>query len=59
MDDDWGDLFGLAWDAADDVTVRQRRPAAWLKRVTVCWWRHRTRHMGPGVYLAHSCWACG
>ncbi len=34
-----------------------RHRAGWLKRLTVCWWKHRTRKIADGD-LSRSCWAC-
>lgn len=52
--------FQQAWELADDAdrALRARRRRGWLKRVTVCWWRHRTRKVGDGMYVSHACWAC-
>jgi len=54
-------IFQEAWDlvadAERDARARRRR-AGWWKRVTVCWWRHRTRKLGDGLYVSHGCWAC-
>jgi len=30
----------------------------WLTRLTVCWWKHRTRRVAPGIYLSTRCRAC-
>lgn len=62
-DDDFTDryqFFREAWQAADgdDRRIRARRRAGWLKRVTVCWWKHRTRRLADGMYVSHGCWAC-
>lgn len=52
-------LFQQAWrDAERDDRDRRRRRWRWVKRVTVCWWRHRTRKVGDGTYLSTSCRAC-
>lgn len=32
--------------------------AVWVKRLTVCWWKHRARLVGPGAYLSTGCRAC-
>jgi hypothetical protein len=55
--------FQLAWQQAEaaerDLNYRQRQwRAGRLKRWTVCWWKHRTRYAGPGVYMSTSCRAC-
>lgn len=53
------ETFQAAWKTADDTDrQRRRRPWRWLKRATVCWWRHRIRKVGDGAYLSHQCWAC-
>lgn len=58
--DDDAFMEWLEWFFESQAEDRQpRRPRLWwLKRITVCWWKHRTRKLGPGVYHSSDCRAC-
>lgn len=54
---EWVSPLCWAWDHAEP-----RRPArplwCWVKRLTVCWWKHRTRQVFPGVFVSTACRCC-
>jgi len=51
--------FQAIWEAADQADrARKRRWWRWPKVLFVCWWKHRTRRVGPHEWLSHYCWAC-
>lgn len=54
-----GDDFGALCRAWEQATQMHRgRLSRLLKRLTVCWWKHRTRAVGPGTYVTAGCRAC-
>ncbi len=53
-----------AWTELEQAAVARRHrwwrvpPVRAVKRVLVCWWRHRTRKVNAGTYVSTGCWAC-